>query len=108
MKALGLFDAMGAGLFGINLARFHALPDGDILALHKAGALGIIYAHFVSMTHMAWMQRPDDAPKRAALPAQKDTDLSRFLTALNAETPYQNTVLAGLLNGQSETLDPIS
>lgn len=104
IDALGLFDPMGAGMFGISRARYNALQDHDILALRQAGALDLIFAHFVSLSHLAWMQRADPPPQRATISEQFDPHLNSFLAAMSSDSSYQDTALAALLNSSADPL----
>jgi SapC len=38
-----------AGFFMVDEQKLQALPDADVLSLHRAGILGLIHAHLVSM-----------------------------------------------------------
>lgn len=106
IDALGLFDPMGAGVFRINQARYDALPDRDILALRQAGALDLILAHFVSMSHLALMRQA--RKKTVALSVENDSDVSSFLAAMSSDSFYQDTALAALLNGNRDSAEQSS
>jgi hypothetical protein len=38
-----------AGFFMVDEQKLQALPDADVLSLHRAGILGLVHAHLVSM-----------------------------------------------------------
>ena len=40
------------GFLAVDQAKFAALPDADVLAMHHNGMLGLIHAHFISMANM--------------------------------------------------------
>lgn len=40
------------GFFTVDDKKLNALPDADVLALHRSGALGMVHVHYVSLGHM--------------------------------------------------------
>jgi hypothetical protein len=40
------------GFLAVDQAKFGALSDADVLAMHRNGMLGLIHAHFISMANM--------------------------------------------------------
>lgn len=40
------------GFLTVDQAKFGALPDADVVLMHRNGLLGLVQAHFISMAHM--------------------------------------------------------
>lgn len=59
------------GFFTVDDQKLGALPDADVVALHRNGALGLVHAHYVSLGHMnqllEWhVERQSAAPVASA------------------------------------------
>jgi hypothetical protein len=84
------------------------LNEANLLALHRAGALGLLHAGLVALAHLPWMAK---AEKRLAvvpgsrphpLPARKRSVAgSSFLTALAADTSADEALF--YFSGLSQT-----
>lgn len=61
------------GFLTIDEKRLAALPDADVLAMHRNGVMGLVYAHFVSMGNMRklvqWRLERQAADQGAAAPS---------------------------------------
>lgn len=57
LEPMGFADLPEARLFAVHPARFSALDGAGFLRLRRAGALELIYAHFISCGHIAWMEK---------------------------------------------------
>ena len=83
----------------LDRARFEALDDDDVLAMHRAGALGVAHAHLISLAHLRFLAHverraavsADRIPAPTAAPAAQER-LAGFLDALADARADENTV----------------
>ncbi|WP_170415387.1 SapC family protein [Ruegeria atlantica] len=76
--------ALPAGYRSVDFQRLNALSQTEKLALLDAGAIQLLHAHQVSLSHIAWLSRAQkqlvqSKPKNQCT---EDSDFSRFLTAM--------------------------
>ena len=93
LEKLGLFKpleqpgtaTLPGGLHEVDVTKLQNLPRDQIAVLFNGGALQMVQAHQVSLSHFGWMIR---AQQRHSVALQRDeasTGLSGFMSALAAE-----------------------
>ncbi|MGV6804273.1 MAG: SapC family protein [Ruegeria sp.] len=75
------------GTLGIDFNRLKHLPAAQSAILLTSGALQMIFAHQVSLSHVGWLQRLQDScqPVDTSLEQQPMSDLNGFLNAVTSD-----------------------
>jgi SapC len=61
------------GFLGLNEKRLNALTDAEVLELHRTGIMGLMHAHQISLTNMAWLVERKLAQQAGGTPAASAT-----------------------------------
>lgn len=70
------------GLLGIDNARLERLPQAHASVLFNSGALQMIHAHQVSLSHCGWLALAQHQAQVAPQTSTPDEELSGFISAL--------------------------
>lgn len=92
IQGMGLFEQMAsydnvalpAGFLVLDARRLKALSQAEKLALFDVGAIQLLHAHQVSLSHISWLSQAQEQLTKPKLQSQytENSDISRFLTAM--------------------------
>lgn len=98
LQRIGLLAAFteGEDLRIVNAKATAVLDEETVLALHRAGALGLLHAALVSLAHLPWMARAEqhlaagraDRGRARTAPANSSSFLAALSAAQSAETNF--------------------
>ena len=98
LQRLGLLTALAEGedFLIVDAEAAAALGEDTVLALHRAGALGLLHAALVSLAHLPWMARAEqhlaagraDRGRARTAPANSSSFLAALSAAQSAETNF--------------------
>lgn len=98
LQRLGLLTALAEGedFRIVDAEAAAALGEDAVLALHRAGALGLLHAALVSQTHLPWMAKAErhmaagrtDRGRSQGAPADPSPFLAALSAAKSAETKF--------------------
>ncbi|MCG7522194.1 SapC family protein [Ruegeria sp. Ofav3-42] len=76
--------SLPAGYLGVAAGRSNALSQAEKLTLFEFGAIRMIHAHQVSLSHLTWLSRAHEQSDRPEKSKHytKNSDISRFLSAM--------------------------
>ncbi|WP_282169468.1 SapC family protein [Ruegeria atlantica] len=92
IQEMGLFEkmtsyenvALPTGYLVLDVRRLKALSQTEKLALFDVGAIQLLHAHQVSLSHISWLSQAQEQLAKPKLQKQytENSDISRFLTAM--------------------------
>lgn len=87
-------------IFVVDQVAATAIDEACVVALHQFGALGLLHAGLVSLSHLTWMEKAERlltaAPSENPVPLpdhKRTADWSGFLTALATDSSAEENLI---------------